>query len=300
MTERVWEPPFPLDMGLTLSTLRMGASDPCHRLAPDGSVWRTANMASGPVTYRLRQRDGAVAAAWGPGADEMISGLPRLLGSEDSPETFEPRHPLLAAALRRHRGWRVPCTGRVVDALAGAALHQKVNGRDAAHSWSWLVRRHGSPAPGPAEGMRVPPSPAQWLAVPAWDWRRAGVEPSAIRTIRLVASRAAALDRAATESREEAYRVMRSLPGVGPWTAAEVGHRALGDADALPVGDYHLASLTSHALAGRHLDESEIEDFYEPWRPQRYRALHLLELTPSAWPPRRGARLSRPEHRHGW
>jgi 3-methyladenine DNA glycosylase/8-oxoguanine DNA glycosylase len=299
--ERVWRPPFPLDVRLTLATLRMGSSDPCHRLGEDGALWRTANMTSGPVTYRLRQGDGTVsAAAWGLGAPELIDGLPRLLGSEDSPESFEARHPLLAAAHRRHRGWRVPSTGRVVDALAGAALHQKVNGRDAGASWSQLVRRHGSPAPGPAEGMRVPPTPEQWLSVPAWDWRRAGVEPAAIRTIRLVASRAAALDRAASVSREDAYRAMLSLPGVGRWTAAEVGCRALGDADALPVGDYHLASLTGHALAGRELAEQEVEAFYEQWRPQRYRAFHLLELTPSAWPPRRGARMARPEHRHGW
>lgn len=57
---------------------------------------------------------------------------------------------------------------------------------------------------------------------------------------------------------------LATLPGVGRWTAAEV------------------------------------EAFYEQWRPHRYRAFHRLELTPSAWPPRRGARMARPEHRHGW
>ena len=305
-----WAPGHPVDVRLTLSIMRMGRTDPCHRPDPDGSLWRTSLMPSGPVLYRVanKGRDRAVAHAWGPGAEEMLAGLPDLLGARDRPETFEPGHPLLEAAARRHAGLRIPRTGLLVEALIPAVLHQKIQGRDACASWTWLVRRHGTPAPVPdgilvpGPPMMVPPPPAVWLDIPVWDWRRAGVEPSAVRTIRLVASRAAALERIAATSpgdHRAVYRAMTSLVGVGRWTAAEVGHRALGDADALSVGDYNLAPLTSHALAGRALAEEEVEPFYEPWRPHRYRVMRLLELTPEAWPPRRGPRMSRPEHRHG-
>ena len=42
-----------------------------------------------------------------------------------------------------------------------------------------------------------------------------------------------------------------SLPGVGEWTAAETAQRAFGDADALSVGDYHLAKVIGWSLLGR-------------------------------------------------
>ncbi|HET9731058.1 MAG TPA: hypothetical protein VFP54_00140 [Acidimicrobiales bacterium] len=299
--KREWRPPFDVDVALTLGALRIGRSDPCHRVDADRTVWRTGLMASGAVTYRLEQRDrGVVAAtAWGPGAEEALEGLPSLLGAGDQPETFHAGHPLLEEAFRRMGGLRVPRTGLVLEALVPAILHQKIQGRDAARAWHALVVRHGAPAPGPRPDMRVPPGRSEWLAVPQWEWRRAGVEPSAVAAVRLAAARAGALDRAAAESAGAAYQAMAMLPGVGRWTAAEVGHRALGDADALSVGDYHIASLTGWALTGCPLDESQVEPFYERWRPHRYRVMRLLELTPRAWPPRRGPRLERPVHRYG-
>lgn len=304
----VLRPPWPVDARLTLSTLRMGRSDPCHRTTSEGALWRTGLMASGAVTYRLCN-EGSLSAvradAWGPGAEEMIDGLADLLGARDRPENLDDAgHPLLRSARRRLPGLRVPRTGLVFESLVPAVLHQKIQGRDAAHSWTWLVRRHGSPAPGPTApaGMMVPPDPARWAAIPQWDWRRAGVEPFAIRAIRLAAERAGRLDRMAADGAadlESLYRGLTSIPGVGAWTAAEVGHRALGDADAVSVGDYHLGSLAGWGLAGREMTEEEALSHLERWRPHRYRVMRLLELTPQAWPPRRGPRMARPEHRHG-
>ncbi len=306
MPELDWQPDFEVDVRLTLSVLSVGARDPCQRITPDGSVWRASLMDTGAATLRVRSlgENRVRASAWGPGADEAIGRLPELLGANDDPKSFRPGVPLLREAARRLRGLRIPCSGRLLEALIPAVLHQKISGRDASESWSWLVRRHGEPAPGPLPfPMWLPPSPKAWLAVPQWDWRRAGVEPSAVTTIRLAASRAGSLERIAATSGADhpaTYRALTSLAGIGPWTCAEVGHRALGDADALSVGDYNLPALTSFALAGRQLCDTEVEAFYEPWRPHRYRVTRLLELTPSAWPPRRGPRMSRPEHRHGW
>jgi len=301
-----WQPDFEVDVQLTLSVLAVGAGDPCQRVTSDGSVWKASLMETGAATLRVQSVAGnrVRASAWGPGADEAIGRLPELLGSNDDPQSFSPDTPLLREAARRLRGLRIPRSGRLLEALIPAVLHQKISGRDASASWSWLVRRHGEPAPGPLPfPLRLPPSPEAWLAVPQWDWRRAGVEPSAVTTIRLAASRAGSLERVATTSGPDhatVYRALTSLAGIGRWTCAEVGHRALGDSDALSVGDYNLPALTSFALAGRELSDAEVEGFYERWRPHRYRVTRLLELTPSAWPPRRGPRMSRPEHRHGW
>jgi 3-methyladenine DNA glycosylase/8-oxoguanine DNA glycosylase len=66
---------------------------------------------------------------------------------------------------------------------------------------------------------------------------------------------------------------------------------ALGDADAVSVGDYHLPHLTSWALAGeaRGSDERMLE-LLEPYRGHRGRVLRLLTVS-GLVVPRFGPRL---------
>jgi len=299
----VWRPRFAVDIRLTLSLLRHGSTDPCHQVDDDGSIWRASRMASGPVTYRIRQpsRQEIHAEAWGDGADELIAGLPRLLGADDQPQSFAPRHPRLAAAARQFVGFRVPASERVMESLIPAVLEQKVVGLDAKAAWRRLVSRYGDPAPGPApKQLRVPPAPSTWRSIPSWDWHRAGVDGRRARTAQRCAMYGDKLERAAVVHRgssDEVYRLLTAIPGVGVWTAAQVGHRALGDADALPVGDYHLAKDVGWALCGAPLDEAEVETFFEPWRPHRFRVVRLLELSPGAQAPRRGPRMPRQDYR---
>ncbi|MFF3916895.1 DNA-3-methyladenine glycosylase family protein [Streptomyces sp. NPDC001852] len=275
-----WQPGFAVDARLSLESLRRGRDDPTHRVEADGALWRTALTPSGPVTYRIRQQrlDDLHIDAWGAGAAELVDRIRTELGADDRPDLFRPRHPALRAALRRLPGLRVPCTGRLFEAIVPAIIEQRVIGPDAAASFGRLVRAHGEQAPGPAPaGMRVPPAPEVWRTLPSWEWRRAGVDLQRSRTVVRTARHAARLDRAAGDP-ARAYELMAKLPGIGIWTAAQVGHRALGDADALPLGDYHLGRMTGMALLGRPLADDEIEEFYEPFRPHRYRVLRLIEL----------------------
>ncbi|MER6073391.1 DNA-3-methyladenine glycosylase 2 family protein [Streptomyces sp. NPDC001817] len=275
-----WQPGFAVDARLSLESLRRGRDDPTHRVETDGALWRTALTPSGPVTYRIRQQrlDDLHIDAWGAGAAELVDRIRTELGADDRPDLFRPRHPALRAARRRLPGLRVPCTGRLFEAIVPAIIEQRVIGPDAAASFGRLVRAHGEQAPGPAPaGMRVPPAPEVWRTLPSWEWRRAGVDLQRSRTVVRTARHAARLDRAAGDP-ARAYELMAKLPGIGTWTAAQVGHRALGDADALPLGDYHLGRMTGMALLGRPLADDEIEEFYEPFRPHRYRVLRLIEL----------------------
>ncbi|HVW80468.1 MAG TPA: DNA-3-methyladenine glycosylase 2 family protein [Mycobacteriales bacterium] len=282
--------------------LQHGAGDPCHRRDVDGSIWRTSLLDSGPVTYRIQQVGPCevAAQAWGPGAGELVGGLPELLGSRDDPDSFEPRAEVARAAHARLRGLRVPRTNRVIESLVPAVLEQRVVGVDAFAAWRRLVTKYGARPPGPAPaGMRVPPSAEQWQAIPVWEWHRAGVEQRKANTIALAASYAARLETAArVEAPGEVYRMLTALPGIGVWTAAEVGHRALGDADAASIGDYHLPALLGEALGdGAPVPHEECEAFLEPWRPHRHRLVRLLELTPGARRERRGPRMSRLDYR---
>jgi len=290
---------FGVDLWRTLAPLRRGPGDPTMRRLGD-VVWRTSRMASGPVTYALVQLDPrrVRVRAWGEGSGELLAGVPDLLGARDDPAGFDPIHPLLADAHRRFPGLRVPATHRVLEALVPAIIEQKVVGLDAFASFRRLVTRLGDPAPGPApEGMRVFPTAETWAAIPTWDWHRAGVGPERARTLQAAARLAPSIERLGTDDPARLYAGLRSIPGIGVWTAAEVGQRALGDPDAVSIGDYHLPAVVGVPLTGRPLPEPEVEAFLEPWRPHRWRVFRLLGLSPHAQAPRRGPRMSRIDYR---
>lgn len=297
--QTTWRPQLLVDVRRTLAPLRRGRADPTHRVTDDGAVWRTSAMASGPVTYRLSQPglQQVECRAWGAGAGELVGGLPDLLGARDLADGFVPGHPLLEQTARALPGLRVPRTGRVVEALVPAVLEQKVTGKQARAAFRELVLRHGTPAPGPAPaGMRVPPTAEAWRRVPSWDWHRAGVDPKRSRTVCQAVQVAGRLEEAVGMAPADAERRLRAVPGIGAWTAAEVAQRALGDTDALSVGDYHLSQFVGWALAGRPLGDDEMVALLEPWRPHRYRVVRLLECS-GVGQPRFGARLTVQDHR---
>ena len=177
-------------------------------------------------------------------------------------------------------------------------IEQKVTGKEAFAGFRALVLRFGAPAPGPAPaGMRVPPPAEVWRRIPSWEWHRAGVDPKRSRTV----CEATRLAGAARGGRRHGAR-RRGPPAVAPsrasgaWTVAEVAQRALGDADALSVGDYHLSAFVGWALLGRPLDDDGMVELLEPWRPHRYRVVRLLEAS-GVRKPRFGPRMTVQDHR---
>lgn len=295
---RRWRPDGPLDVLTTLAPLRRGAADPTHRVLPDGTLWRTVGSPAGPATLRLHRSGADVdGEAWGPGAQWTLDALPALLGAGDDPAGFAPTHPLLRGAYRRHPGLRIPCTGLVFEQLCPAILEQKVTGVEARRSWRELTCRTGEPAPGPAPaGMRVAPTPAALMALPTWEWHRAGVDLPRRRALRAAASRAIRLEECTAMSPAAALARLQLIPGVGPWTAAETAQRALGDADAVSVGDFHIPSRVGWALLGRPIEDAEMLDLLEPYRPHRHRVVRLIELA-APRTPRFGPRATVRDHR---
>jgi 3-methyladenine DNA glycosylase/8-oxoguanine DNA glycosylase len=144
--------------------------------------------------------------------------------------------------------------------------------------------------------MRVPPPAEVWRQIPSWDWHRAGVDQQRSRTVLAAARVAARLEECVGMVPDAAERRLRAVPGVGVWTAAEVAQRALGDADAVSVGDYHLSQLVGWTLVGRPLDDAGMVGLLERWRPHRYRVIRLVECS-GAGKPRFGPRLTVHDHR---
>lgn len=287
-------------MALTLDRLQRGRGDPTHLIAADRSVWHTTLTDDGPATLRFSQTDlhTITGQAWGAGARAAMLAAPDLVGGSDDPTGFVPGHPVLTGAEHRHPGLRIPKSGRIMEALIPAILEQRVIGLQAQSAWRQLVRAHGTSAPGPVPaGMMVVPSVRVWQLIPSWEWHKAGVDPQRSRTVMAVLAVARQLERCAELSPEEAATRLRSVPGVGDWTAAEVGQRALGDADALSVGDYHLAGFIGHALFGVKFDDRQLVAALEKWRPHRFRVVRLVETSGVAGKPRRGPRMPFVDHR---
>jgi len=295
-----YAPAEPVDLRLLLGPLRRGRGDPTLQVDP-GGAWRTTLATTGPATVRLEARGGGVRAwAWGPGADETLAGVPELLGAGDDWSELDcSGHPLLAEIRRGRPGLRLTRTGAVWEALVPAVLEQKITGKEARASWRWLLGRYGLPAPGPAPlGMRVCPPASVWARIPSWDWHRAGVDPKRSRTVLAAAGVAYVLERSLGLGRGGApvAALLRSVPGVGAWTAAEVSQRAHGDPDAVSVGDYHLAAFVGWALTGRPVDDDGMLDLLAPYAGSRYRVIRLVEVS-GARKPRFGPRLTVADHR---
>jgi 3-methyladenine DNA glycosylase/8-oxoguanine DNA glycosylase len=239
-------------------------------------------------------------AAWGPGASWAITQVPALCGAADDPAGFDAsRHPLVARLAHRLPGLRLGRTDLVFDALVSSIVEQKITGMQAFAAWRRLVIWHGTPAPGPAPRPLVaPPSIDGWRAIPSWDWHRAGLEPPQSRTIVRAAARGRSLVQAVTAAAdgEQVDRVLVSQPGIGPWTSAETRIKALGDADAVSVGDFHLAHEVGYALTGSRTDDDGILELLAAWPGHRQRVIRLLAAG-APREPRRAPRLHPEDHR---
>ena len=283
-----------LDLVRTLAPLRRATPVDLTIRLGRLEAWRATRTPAGPGVERIRHLGRRVEVeAWGPGAEWLLEQAPALLGLDDQPEAFRPRQPLLAALARRFRGLRLGRTGAVMEALVPSVFEQKVPGMEARIALGRLVAMLGEPAPAPpgAPALRLPPSPERLERTPYEVFHRMGVERRRAETVRRAASYAARLEETAAMPPAAAAARLQALPGIGPWTAAEVAQVALGDRDSVSVGDYHLPHLVAYALAGepRGTDERMLE-LLEPFRGQRARVIRLL-LAGGVSAPRRGPRL---------
>lgn len=282
-----------LDLRRTLAPLGRGPGDRTLRLVGD-RAWRATRTPDGPATISLLHAgDELRAETWGPGAERALAGVPALLGLDQEPPKLIDAHLTIARLVRRFPGVRIPRTGAVLESLVPAVLEQKVIGQEARRAWFELVRRYGESAPGPPElGLRLPPAPATLAALPYFAFHPLGVERRRADLIRRVAARAAWFEAIGDMPLPHAYARLMAIPGIGPWTAAEVAARALGDVDAVSVGDFHLPNLVAFALAGEpRATDARMLELLEPYRGQRALVIRLLELS-GIQAPRYGPRLA--------
>lgn len=293
---RTFDVPLPVDLLRSLRPLVHSAGDPTIRLRPD-EVVRTTRTPDGPGTVRVRRLGPRrfTAEAWGPAADRLLDLAPALVGAEDDLDGFAPRrHPTVARAHHRRPDLRMVRTGSVWDLLVPTILAQRVTSLEAARSWTRLVRRFGTPAPGPAEAvgrLLLPPPPRVCATIDDVTWHGLGVERSRAEAIRSASRHVAHLQRVLDLPRADRLAVATRVAGVGVWTASLVLRAAAGDADAVEVGDYHVKDQIAYALAGepRATDDRMLE-LLTPFAGHRGRVVRLV-LSTAPRPPAYGPKV---------
>ncbi|HUG31020.1 MAG TPA: DNA-3-methyladenine glycosylase 2 family protein [Candidatus Limnocylindria bacterium] len=290
-----------LDLRSAFGPLARGAGDPTMRVSA-GAAIRASVTPDGPGAIEVRVDGTSVRAwAWGPGAEQLLDGLPAALGLDDDDDGFDPAlHPVVAGLARRFGRVRLARTGAVWESLLPAILEQRITGTEAWRNYRRLVRAHGAPAPGPL-GVLLPPTAEAVAGLPSWTLTGLGVEPRRGAVLRRIARECPRLETLGGPARLPGgggagagalVAALRAHAGIGPWTAAEVTLRALGDPDAVSVGDAHLSNVVTFALTGapRGTDEQMLE-LLAPWAGHRARVVRLIEAS-GIRPPRYGPRVA--------
>lgn len=267
---------LPIDLRLSHAPLRRaGPRDPAVRIQ-GGELVRATWTPLGPACghYRVSGSEAEV-TAWGEGADWLLERAPVFLGQLDRP-TLVPAHPLVAELDRRFPGLRIARTDAVFEVTVPTVFGQKVTGWEAARAYRLLLLRFGELAPGPF-GLRLPPPPSVLAGLPSWEFHRLGVERRRASTLKAAAISWRRLEEVVGLPFAAARRRLLAFPGLGAWSAAEIGMVALGDADAVSVGDFHLPHMVAWALAGeaRGSDQRMLE-LLQPYAGQRGRVLRLI------------------------
>ncbi len=207
----------------------------------------------------------------------LSNSVPGLIGERDDPSPLVPRHRIVADVSRRMPGLRLTSGAPLYETLLFSIIGQKVTAFEAHRSFAGLIRRFGEPAPG-SFGLLVPPPPEKLARAPYWAFHQLGIERRRADTIRAAAAAAHRFPKLATLPGAQRLSSLCSLPGIGPWTAAEALRLSFGDPDAVSVGDYHLPDLVCGALAGeRQGTDARMLELLEPYAGQRARVVLLLE-----------------------
>ena len=274
---RVVALPRPYDFEATVRFTGLGLYDPACRRGRD-SLWQAARTPRGPVTLRLTTRGEEVrASAWGPGAAWALDRAEAILGLEDEPGAFRPPPGPLATLARRGRGMRLVRTPWVFDVLCQVVLQQRVSFRDAARSYTASdpgTRRGGTRA------SRTAPSPRATRLAAACRRRTSGGPGSTANgrdACVPLRGRRRRSTRPSTGRPRRRERSSAPSPGAAPGQWGWWPGFALGDPDAVPVGDLHLPSTVANALAGEpRADDTRMLELLEPYRGHRFRLIRLL------------------------
>jgi AraC family transcriptional regulator of adaptative response / DNA-3-methyladenine glycosylase II len=216
----------------------------------------------------------------GLGTDALFGIVQRVRGMFDVDAPIDDvaaslsKDPTLRPLLRRNPGVRVPGAWDGWELAVRAVLGQQVSVKAATTFAGRIAERYGEPCE--IEGMpgaRLFPTPQRLARA---QLERLGIIRSRAQTIRDLAraSLGGRVSFDASQDAEEFVVALRSIRGIGDWTAQYVAMRVLKHPDAFPASD--LGLLRAFDGEGGRLKPAELLARAERWRPWRAYAAILI------------------------
>jgi AraC family transcriptional regulator of adaptative response / DNA-3-methyladenine glycosylase II len=244
-----------------------------------GGVYRrTLRTGAGIGLVELEPHDDHVRATLPPAATTDTERRCRaLLDLDTDPRAVSAvlaADPVLATLLTRHPGVRVPGAADRFESAARTVLGQQVSLAAARTLAARIATTWGTPLRAPDGGLTHALPTAAALAEA--DLAAIGMPDARRRALAELARRVAGGRLALGPGCEpnEARRRLLDVPGIGPWTAAYIALRALGDRDAFPAAD--LGLLRAARRLGLPSVAAGLDAHARRWRPLRAYAAHLL------------------------
>jgi DNA-3-methyladenine glycosylase II len=206
-----------------------------------------------------------------------------VLGVDHDLAAFQDRfrsHPLLGPVIRRKPWLRPRRHPEPFEALAWAVCEQLIESGRAAEIQREIVRRHGRRSD--CGRFRDGPTAAVIAARAPAELEACGL--SAGRALALVkCAREVAAGRADLADHERAWRRLRKISGIGPWTVEKLAFEGQGRDDQLPAADLAYIKLVGVlADLGRRATEDEVREFFAPYAPYAGLAAWYLLHAPYA------------------
>jgi len=250
----------------------------------DGRTFsRVLDLPHGPAVVRLSPAPGSGAAVLarlrlaelrdlGP----AVTRVRRMLDLDADPVAVDDvlgADPALAALVATAPGRRVPAAPDAAELAVRAVLGQQVSIAGARTLTRRMLLAAGTPLAEPVGSLtHAFPRPE---ALADADLASIGLTGARQRSVGALATALAGgsvcLDPGA--DREDAERALREVPGVGPWTAALIALRGLGDPDVWLPGDLALR----RGLATLGSSDADAATRWRPWR--SYAVMHLWALS---------------------
>jgi 3-methyladenine DNA glycosylase/8-oxoguanine DNA glycosylase len=223
---------------------------------------RVAQASSGEVLF-------AASASSQAAAHHGIERMRFALGVDDDLNDFQRRFaddPLIGRSVRARPWLRVRRRPEPFEALAWAICEQLIEYERAAAIQRRVVRTFGPRCPD-GSGLRDVPAPRALAAA----------APAKLQSLDLGGARARTLVRTAREvalgrvdlhdeDPRRAWRRLRAIAGIGPWTVEMLALRGQGRHDQLPAADVGLLKYVGRKLSGgdprARADEAQVRDFF--------------------------------------
>ena len=180
----------------------------------------------------------------------------------------------LRPLLKRWPGQRLPGAWDGFELGVRAVLGQQISVAAARTLAARIVELYGTPHPASAAAGLGALFPPAYALVDA-PLESIGLTRARSATIRGLAQACVdgRIDFSAQQTLDESVARLRTLPGIGAWTAHYIAMRAHSHPDAFPAGDLVLRKIVG---AGTPISERAMESVAEPWRPWRAYAVMLL------------------------